>query len=88
MYPSEWKGSTEPDDISGIATFKIEGVGYSLRLDCFTSYQVVSQMLDGAFDQGKSFSAKAMRGYVIRALDEAEAHHSRHTASKPRRHED
>jgi len=41
MYPSKWKGSTEPDDISGIATFKIEGVEYTLKLDCFTSCQVV-----------------------------------------------
>ena len=76
MYPSEWKGSTELDDKSGVATFKVEGVDYSLRLDCFTSYQVICEMLDAAFGQGKSFAAKAMRSYVVRALNQAEVDHA------------
>lgn len=76
MYPSEWKGSTDPDDLSGVATFKIEGVEYSLRLDCFTSYQTLCTMLDSAFDQGKSFAAQAIRGHVCRAMDQAEIMHA------------
>lgn len=76
MYTSEWKGSTELDDKSGVATFKVEGVDYSLRLDCFTSYQVTCEMLDAAFGQGKSFAATAMRRYIVRALNQAEVDHA------------
>ncbi|HWO99319.1 MAG TPA: hypothetical protein VNL74_01665 [Methylococcus sp.] len=66
MYQSEWKGST--DEPGGVATFKIEGVDYALRLDCFTSYQVVCEMLESAFYQGKSFAAQAMRSHITRAM--------------------
>lgn len=74
MYPSEWKGSTE--DKSGVATFKIEGVEYALRLDCFTSFQMVGEMLECAFNQGKSFAAQAMRSKVERAMDQAVIDHA------------
>ena len=57
MYPSKWTGSTDPNDKSGVAEFKVEGVDYALHLDCFTDYQVLSEMLEAAFDQGKSFAA-------------------------------
>ena len=76
MYPSEWKGSTDPNDKSGVATFKIEGVDYMLRLDCFTCYQMVEKMLDSAFDQGKSFAAQAMRSKIERAMDQAVIDHA------------
>lgn len=76
MYPSEWKGSTDPDDKSGVATFKIEGVEYALRLDSFTSFQVLGEMLDRAFDQGKSFAAQAMRSKIERAMDQAAIDHA------------
>lgn len=61
---------------SYLATFKIEGVDYSLRLDCFTSYQIVSEMLDSAFDQGKRFAAQAMRRHITMAMDQAERDHA------------
>lgn len=31
MHPSEWKGSTDPDDKSGVATFKIEGCAQAIE---------------------------------------------------------
>ena len=71
MYPSEWKGSTDPDDKSGVATFKIKGVEYALRLDSFTRFQMVGEMLERAFGQGKRFAARAMR----RAMDQAAIDH-------------
>lgn len=76
MYPAEWKGSTDPDDKSGVGIFKIEGVEYSLRLDSFTSFQMVGEMLDCAFDQGKSFAAGAMRSHIMRAMDHAASTHA------------
>ena len=76
MYPSEWKGSTDPDNKSGIATFKIEGVEYALRLDSFTSFQMVGEMLGSAFDQGKSFASQAMRSHIMRAMDQAVIDHA------------
>lgn len=76
MYPSEWKGSTDPNDKSGVATFKIEGVDYMLKLDCFTSYQMIEEMLESAFDQGKSFAAGAMRSKIERAMDDAVRDHA------------
>ncbi len=76
MYPSEWKVSTDPNDKSGVATFKIEGVEYSLHLDCFTSFQIVGEMLESAFDQGKNFAAQAMCSKVTRAMDQAVIDHA------------
>lgn len=76
MYPSKWTGSTDPNDKSGVAEFKVEGVDYALHLDCFTDYQVLSEMLEAAFDQGKSFAATAMRSKVTRAMDQAVIDHA------------
>lgn len=76
MYPSKWTGGTEAEDKSGVATFMVEGVEYALRLDCFTDYQVVSEMLEAAFDQGKSFAATAMRSKITRAMDQAVIDHA------------
>lgn len=74
MYPSEWKGSVEAEN--GVATFKIEGNTFLLRLDCFKDYQMVSNMLEMAFDQGKSFAAGAMRSHINRAMDDAVRTHA------------
>lgn len=75
-YPSEWTGSADPADPSGVAKFKIEGVDYSLRLDCFTIYQMLSGMLDVAFGQGKRFAAQAIRSHINTAMDAAERNHA------------
>lgn len=74
MYPSEWKGSVEAEN--GVATFKIEGKTFLLRCECFADYQMVSNMLELAFDQGKSFAAQAMRSKVERAMDQAVIDHA------------
>ena len=76
MYPSKWTGSTDPNDKSGVAEFKVEGVDYALHLDCVTAYQVLSEVVEAAFDQGKSFAATAMRSKVTRAMDQAVIDHA------------
>lgn len=73
-YPSEWKGSVESE--AGVATFKVEGHTFLLRLECFADYQMVSNMLDMAFDQGKSFAAGAMRSHITRAMEQAVMDHA------------
>lgn len=74
MYPSEWKGSAEA--ANGVATFKIEGNTFLLRCECFADYQMVSNMLELAFDQGKSFAAHAMRSKIEQAMDQAVIDHA------------
>jgi len=71
-YPSEWTGSIVPYDTSGTAKFRIDSVEYSLRLDSFTSYQMLSGMLDVAFGQGKRSAVQEIRAHVNIALDAAE----------------
>lgn len=70
MYPSDWKGSVEAEN--GVATFKIDGNTFLLRLDCFKDYRMVSNMLEIAFGHGKSFAAGAMRSRIEQAMDDAE----------------
>ena len=71
MYPSEWKGSAESP--TGVATFRIEGKTFLLRCACFKDYQMVSNMLELAFDQGKSFAARGMRSQIEHAMNQAES---------------
>ena len=75
-YPSEWKGSTQAEVKDGVATFIIEGSCYSLKLECFSDYQAISQMLEVAFDQGKRFAADAMRSHIHAAIEKARQDHA------------
>lgn len=70
-YPSEWMASTEPGVESGTATFTVDGLKYTLRLECFEDFMAIGNMLDATFKQGKSFAAVAMRGHIERSLEEA-----------------
>ena len=73
-YQSEWKGSVESE--AGVATFKVEGHTFLLRCECFADYQMVSNMLELAFDQGKSFAAQAIRSKIEMAMDQAVIDHA------------
>lgn len=73
-YPSEWKGSVESE--AGVATFKVEGHTFLLQCECFADYQMVSNMLELAFDQGKSFAAQAIRSKIEMAMDQAVIDHA------------
>lgn len=75
-YPSEWKGSADPADLSGVATFSIDGVDYVLRLDSFKVFQLIGDMLDISFNQGKRFAAQAMRSHINHAMDRATEDHA------------
>lgn len=73
-YQSEWKGSTDASD--GTAVFKIDGIEYTLHLNSFSDYQIVSRMLDAALVQGKQFAEQAIRSHVSRALEDAKRLHA------------
>lgn len=75
MYPSEWKGSV--DSPSGVATFRIEGLDFAVKLNSFTDYQMLSNMLDLAFKHGNQVAAAAMRSHIMNAMHEAERVHTR-----------
>lgn len=75
-YPSEWQGSKNPEDTSGVAKFKLDDTEYSLRLDSFASYQILSDMLGVAFAQGKRFAANAMRVHIHNAMEKARIDHA------------
>jgi len=67
MYRSEWIGNIENEN--GIAKFKIEGMDFSIRLQCFADYHMLSNALDLVFSQGKDIAKQAIRSCVIRAMD-------------------
>ena len=75
-YPQEWHGSTDKDDETGEAVFMVEGLEYRLRLANFKDFQNVAEMMEAAFQQGKSFAAKAIRGHLNRAMEAAEREHA------------
>lgn len=75
-YPSEWHGSTDPEDKTGEAQYKLDGVDYCLRLESFQDYQMINKMLDVAFIHGKRFAGDAMRSHVINAVEKARADHA------------
>ena len=74
-YPSEWNGDLASK--SGVAHFKVEGIEYAFRLEDFASYHTLCEMLDAAFDQGRSFAASVMEGHVMRAIEQAKVDRNR-----------
>lgn len=74
-YPCEWQASTDPAIESGTATFRVEGVEYTLHLENFEAFQNISAMLEASFKQGKVFAANAMRGHIERSLGDAVRQH-------------
>jgi len=63
MYPMEWKGENSRE--CGTAIFMVEGEKFEIALTSFTAAQVVSGMLETAFDSGKSFAAQQ----VVASID-------------------
>jgi NADH dehydrogenase FAD-containing subunit len=74
-YPSTWMASTDPEIESGEASFTVEGVKYTMRLESFEDFQKITRMLEDAFQQGKQFAADAISSHIYRALDNAKVHH-------------
>ena len=69
MYRSEWTGSTDPGDESGVATFTVDNIGYTLRLEAFSSFQLIGEMLDSAFEHGARVARQSLRSRIMRAMD-------------------
>jgi hypothetical protein len=50
---SEWKGSDDPYDKSGMATFTAGNTTVSLQLESFAVYQAVSRVIDAAAQEAQ-----------------------------------
>jgi hypothetical protein len=59
-YLFEWKGSSEPENKSGVADFAVEGKHYILSLEKFDDALAISLMLQSAFDQGKDCASRVV----------------------------
>ena len=68
MYPSSFKGSTDPTDTSGLATFMVSGQKFEIHLATFADYQKINTMLDLADDQSKQFATLTINDAVQRAI--------------------
>lgn len=56
-YPAQWMASTDDADKTGVATFQIEGVTYTLHLRDFDAFQLICKMLAARFDNGAEYAA-------------------------------
>lgn len=68
MYPSSFKGSTDPADTSGLATFMVSGQKFEIYLATFSDYQKIGTMLELADEQSKQFATLAINDAVQRAI--------------------
>jgi len=75
-YWQRWEGSADPDDKSGIAHFVVDGVRYSLRLPKFEDCNVIDNLLEAAFKQGKKFAEDALNSHIHNAIDRAREGHA------------
>lgn len=76
MYPGEWRGSSDPSDESGIATFKIDGLEFVIEMGCFSDFKTVLDMLERSFIQGKRFAGNVMRSHIHNAIEQARQTHA------------
>lgn len=72
-HSGQWQSATDPNDMSGVATFSLDGmaVSYEIPLESFADFQRVHYLLEIAFAQGKRRATREMRTTVVRALDVA-----------------
>ena len=61
FYKSSWHGSTDKDDQSGIATFSLSSVTYTMPLRSFKDFQTIEVMLRIMYKHGKHTSVEKMR---------------------------
>lgn len=74
-YLVSWKGSTEPADLSGRATFAVEGDRWDMPLPSFAQAREIELMLLRAFCAGKVFAARNLRAHVVAGMDLAVREH-------------
>lgn len=70
IYPQKWAGSVDKDNKAGVAEFDIFGDKYVLNLSSFADFQTVSNMLDMAYLDGKTFVKDRALRAVTRAISD------------------
>jgi hypothetical protein len=71
-YPSIWEESSDYENLSGIATFTVEGSTYTYRLQSFEDYQNICGMLQIVYLAGKDSATKNIVDDLFDALDSVE----------------
>lgn len=66
---NRWKGSTEPADPSGVATFTVEGKQVAIRLQCFADYHAILALVEYERRQSLQAHTQFIRGALNRLLD-------------------
>ena len=69
IIKSEWSGSTDSYNLSGLASFAIGDSGTQIHLNSFLDFQAVCLMLDIAYSRGVTDTTAAVRRAVNRELD-------------------
>ena len=69
-YNCQWVGSTDPDDLSGVALFKVVGMNdaHAVRLCSAQDFQVVRDWLDAATYEGERRATQNLRAKIMQAL--------------------
>lgn len=67
-----WIGSDDPLDASGTGVFVVGDVEHALRLDSFSDYMIIDNMLSVASHYGQQNLVNNMRTQIGRAMDMVE----------------
>lgn len=65
---ARWIASTDPDDLTGVATFGAGGRTYFIRLLSFEDFQHIELLLRHAHTEGVEAAAADMQATVVRAM--------------------
>lgn len=65
---ASWLASTDPDDLTGVATFGAGGRTYDIRLLSFEDFQRIVLLLRHAHTEGVEAAAADMKAAVVCAM--------------------
>jgi hypothetical protein len=51
--PYTWKGSSDPDDRTGVATFRLAKKILTMRLESFSDGHAITELMSVAYEQGR-----------------------------------
>lgn len=70
-YFTRWQGSTDPADMTGLATYAAGGHTITVPLQSLADAQALADMMQAAAQQARRAQAEFLRGALNRALDDA-----------------
>ena len=70
IYPQKWTGNVNKDIKAGVAEFTVMGNIYGINLESFADFQIISEMLNFAFEDGKQFVKDRAQRAVTRAISD------------------